>query len=146
MLIATLSMIMKLYQETKCPSADKYTKMWYIQWNITHSPKEWNLAISHEIDRARLCYGNEITSVRERKIPYDVNHMCNLKTKQINIGVLKNTHNNKRKTSHMELLNVEIKLRVVGKIWREMCSVGNGCWGIYVLLLSSEYDMEMMNH
>ena len=43
--------------------------------------KEWDLAIGNNIDLLRGYSAKWDKSVRERQIPYDFTHMCNLKNK-----------------------------------------------------------------
>ena len=43
--------------------------------------KEWNLALSIEVDGARVYYTNQNESVQERQILYDFTYMWNLRNK-----------------------------------------------------------------
>ena len=74
--------------------------------------KEWNLAICKDVDGATDYNVKQNKSARERQIPYDSNHMWNLRNK---------TKREKRDKPRNRLLTIENKVMVtiqgVGAEW-----------------------------
>ena len=82
------------------PLTDEWIKkMWYI-YTVEYYPaikKEWNFAISSNMDGLGGYYAKWNKSDRERQILYDITYMWNLKIKQMNISMTrKQTHRHRK--------------------------------------------------
>ena len=134
--IATLSTIAKLRKEPKCSSNDEWIKkVWYICNGILLShQKEWNLDIWNDVDTTRVRFAKWNKSDRERQIPYNFTHMCDLRNKT------SKGKKNKRDKLRNRLLIIDKKLMVNlrGYGWgngrnrwwglRMALVMGTGCW------------------
>ena len=92
--IAALFTIAKTWKQPKCPLTDDWIKkMWHIcMYNeilLSHQ-KEWNKAISSNMDGPRDYHTKWSKSDRERQISYDIVYMQNLKKNKIQMNLFTN--------------------------------------------------------
>ena len=83
MFITALFTIAKTQKQPKCPSTDDWIKkMWYTHTHnaiLLNHKKEWNNAIRSNMDGPGDYHTKWRKPERERKIPYDIIYMWNLK-------------------------------------------------------------------
>ena len=80
--IAALFTIAKTWKQPKCPSKEEWIKdMWriYTMGYYSAIKKEWNNAICSNMDGPGDDHAKWSESDRERRIPYDITDMWNLK-------------------------------------------------------------------
>ena len=85
-LTASLFIIAKVWKQRKGPSTDEQLKhMWYIYNGILlNHKKEWNFAISNNMNGLGGYYAKRNKPDRESQIPDDITSMRNLKNKDRN--------------------------------------------------------------
>ena len=81
--VAALFAIAKTWKQPKCPSTEKWIKMWWLihtQSGILLShEKEWNNAICSNMVGPRHCYTEWSKSDRKGELLYDIPYVQNLK-------------------------------------------------------------------
>ena len=95
MLIAALFTIAKTWKQPKCPSRDKWIKMWYICTMEYYSAIKKNEIMPSAATWVDLEINTLSKSDRERQISYDITYMRNLKKKMIQMNLFtkqKQTH------------------------------------------------------
>ena len=87
MFTVALFTIAKIWKQHKCPLVDEWIrKTWYIhiEWNITCHEKEWNLAISDNMNGTRECHAKWNKSAEKDKYCMISIIWVTEKSKQIN--------------------------------------------------------------
>ena len=105
MFTVALFTIAKIWKQHKCPLVDEWIrKTWYIhiEWNITCHEKEWNLAISDNMNGTRECHAKWNKSDTERQIMYYFTYMWNKKEQMKNITKYKYNYRYRKQVAATE--------------------------------------------
>ena len=83
MFLAGLYTIPKIWRQPKCPALDEWIKKTVVHLynGILLRHKKGNLTFCDSIDGPGEHYAKRNKPVRERQVPYDFTHMCNLMNK-----------------------------------------------------------------